>query len=405
MVKLGAGVWVLLGQALQSLVNFATVMALGYWAGPEELGVFALGFSFCFLAISLGDTLVATPYTYFQAQNLEGRELYFSSAFISNLAMLLVVVVLFWCGLWLGLQSLSGLSLVLPVALIGLVNRELFRRHLYVVAKLAQSFNFDVLSSLIQFGLVSAFVVFDALSAVGAFVAIAVAAWLPTLLGVYLERHLFGWRSWRDYWLHACSFAHYGRWLVLGGMCHVASLQLYPWLALMGGGLAQAGSFAACMALTNLPNPLLVGFTNYLRPQFMRRYAQVADKGWVAYVVRWGGVFALPALAYLSIVYLFAGDLLALLYGEAYRAGGDALAYMALGVVAIALSAPLQLAFLAMRMPVTNLLYHGTALILLLSLVAIFAGNLSLTVLGIFYGGVNFAALIVLLMLFWGWKK
>ena len=73
--------------------------------------------------------------------------------------------------------------------------------------------------------------------------------------------------------------------------------------------------------------------------------------------------------------------------------------------MAIALSAPLQLAFLAMRMPVTNLLYHGTALILLLSLAAIFAGDLSLTVLGVFYGGVNFAALIVLLMLFWGWKK
>ncbi|WAC45856.1 hypothetical protein OU997_06765 [Pseudomonas sp. SL4(2022)] len=401
MEKLGGGVWVLLGQALQSLVNFATVMALGYWAGQEELGVFALGFSFCFLAISLGDTLVATPYTYFQSQEGEGRRLYFSAAMLSNLALVSVVVAFFWIGLCVGLYSLSVLGLVLPFALIGLVYREFFRRHLYVADKLARSFRFDLLSSAIQFGLVSVLILFEALSAVTAFAVIACASLLPTFLGVYQERVFWGWHSWADSWQRAQSFARYGRWLVLGGGCHVASLQLYPWLALLGGGLAQVGGFAACMALTNLVNPLLVGATNYLRPQFMRRYAQYADKGFVAYVVRWGVFFALPAVAYLLVVLLFGGDLLVLLYGDAYFAGANALSFMGFGVVAIALSAPLQLAFLAMRVPVTNLIYHGTALLLLLSLAAVFTENLSLPMLGIFYGGVNFAAFAVLLVLFW----
>jgi O-antigen/teichoic acid export membrane protein len=404
MDRLGAGVWVLLGQSLQSLVNFGTIMALGYWAGQEELGVFALGFSFCFLAVSLGDTLVATPYTYFQSQGSEGMRSYFSAAMLSNLALVSVVIALFWIGLWFRLYSLSVLGLVLPLALIGLVNKEFFRRHLYVANKLAYSFKFDFLSSAIQFGLVSTLILMDALSAATAFAVIACASLLPTFLGIYRERDLFGWRSWGDGWLRMQSFVRYGRWLALGGGCHVASLQLYPWLALLGGGMAQVGNFAACMALTNLVNPLLVGFTNYLRPQFMRRYAQCAEKGFVVYVVRWGVCFALPAVVYLLFIFLFGSDLLVLLYGEAYRVGANALTYMGFGVVAIALSAPLQLAFLAMRAPVTNLIYHGTALLMLGSVATLFAENLSLPVLGAFYGGINTAAFVVLLALFW-WRS
>ena len=59
--------WVLAGQALQSLTSFLTVAAVGRWAGASELGIFALAVSCFFLAASVIDTLVATPYTYLHA--------------------------------------------------------------------------------------------------------------------------------------------------------------------------------------------------------------------------------------------------------------------------------------------------------------------------------------------------
>lgn len=64
----GYGVfWVIGGQAAQSLTSFLTGLVLGRCVSQEALGAYALGLSFCFLIISLGDTLIATPYTYLRA--------------------------------------------------------------------------------------------------------------------------------------------------------------------------------------------------------------------------------------------------------------------------------------------------------------------------------------------------
>src|SRR5207253_993629 len=59
---------VVCGQGLASATSFATVLALGRWSGEAELGHYALGGSCGFLAMSLVDTLVATPATFFMAQ-------------------------------------------------------------------------------------------------------------------------------------------------------------------------------------------------------------------------------------------------------------------------------------------------------------------------------------------------
>ncbi|HLD67690.1 MAG TPA: hypothetical protein VJA19_16795 [Pseudomonas sp.] len=401
MHKLGGAAFVLLGQAMQSLTSLLTGMALGRWAGQNDLGVFALGFSFCFLAISLSDTLVATPYTYFKSQtkdtnpSLRLAGLAGVTLIGAGVSLALTIAVLA------GVESVQSLHLALPIAIMALVIREFIRRHLYVAGKLAEVFFFDVVSSLIQLGLVLILVVLGTLSAPHAFICMALACALPTALWIWSERHSAWQLDWRTgkHWL--INFFAYGRWLVVGGACHVASLQLYPWLALLGGGPAQTGVLAACTGLTNLMNPLLVGLTNYLRPHFMQRYSTHGHKTFPTYVLRRALLFAIPALGFLVIVGLSGNYLLALIYGESYRSGATTVSLMAIGVVAIALSAPLQLALLAAREPVTNFIYHGTALALLLVLAIVFSNHLSLETLGAFYGGVNLAALGMLGLLFY----
>lgn len=400
--RAGGAVFVLLGQAAQSVGNFVTGLILARIAGQEELGLFALGFSFCFLVICLGDTLVATPYTYFSAHEGEQQPSIIRAGLFGTFMVGLLVCFLIVIAAVLGVESLRGLVFTLPLAVIGLVLREFVRRHLYVAGKLTKALLMDLLSCALQLSFICLLAGLNWLSANSAFVAIGAAALLP-MLG-FLIRGIFSGRAstvaemidWQG------RFFGYGRWLVLGTACHVASIQLYPWLALAGGGARSAGVFAVCTALTNLMNPLLVGLTNYFRPKLMASYREVSAPIFVRYVLRISMLFLAPALLFFLVVFLGGEELLVAVYGESYREGGGALLYMGFGVVAVALSAPLQLALLAARAPVTNLMYHSSALFVLLLLSAVFWPHLTTTALGVFYGGVNLAALGVLFFLFWG---
>ncbi|QKE63356.1 hypothetical protein HNE05_08255 [Aquipseudomonas campi] len=398
--RVGGAVFVLLGQAAQSVGSFVTGLVIARAAGQEELGLFALGFSFCFLVTCLGDTLVATPYTYFSSQEGGRQSGILKAGLVGSFLVGLLVCLLIVAAAILGVESLRGLVFTLPLAVIGLVLREFVRRHLYVAGKLTSVLLRDLLSCALQLALIFLLAAADWLSAGTAFLAIGLAALLPVLgflgWGMFAGQastssEIFTWLS---------RFFGYGHWLVLGTACHVASVQLYPWLALAGGGVRNAGVFAVCMALTNLMNPLLVGLTNYFRPKFMANYRDACSSGFFAYVLRISMLFLAPALLFLIVVAVEGDRLLVAIYGESYREGSSALFYMGFGVVAVALSAPLQLALLAVRAPVTNLIYHAFALLILLLLSAVFWPHLSTTTLGFFYGGVNLAALGVLFFLF-----
>jgi len=393
---------VVIGQAAQSVTNFITGIALGRFASQEELGAFALGFSFCFFAISLGDNLVATPYTFFKSQNENKSNTLFGAALLGTLGVSVFISGVLWVCVLLDVASLSSLWLVLPLAVSSIILREFFRRHLYVAGKLAKVWFVDLFSAAIQLTLIFVLTASGSLTAGSAFVAITVAAGLPVAYLLVQSRGAFAGLGLRELWFWQKTFFEYGRWLVMGGACHVASVQLYPWLALLGGGERQVGAYAACTAVMNLINPMLIGLSNYFRPKFMSYYRADENKKFALYVAERSVLFLLPALVFCWIAIAWGEGLLEAAYGSGFRIGGDALAYMSLGTLAIALSAPFQLALLAARAPVTNLYYHGTTLLLSLILAGVLISHLSLNVLGAIYGGANFASLLVLLTLFFG---
>lgn len=399
LARFSAPASVVAGQVAQSIASFITGIALGRFASPDEFGVFALGYSFCFLAISLGDTLIATPYTYFKSRRDGPLESLFMIALLGVLGLSLGVSALFWSLLYWGDGALAELWAVLPVAILVVTVREFLRRHFYVVGQLRAAWRFDGLSACLQLAWVAVFIGVGQWSARLAFVAIILAALMPlpyALLRQVKEPIVVSRAG--LHWLRA--FLDYGRWLVAGGLCHVASVQLYPWLVLLGGGEPQVGLYAACLALTSLINPLLIGLTNYFRPAFVQRYLADPQGNFLAYTARRGLGFGVPAVGFAIVAWVWGGELLTLVYGEAYAAAGMALTLMSVAVLGIALSAPLQLALLAVRAPVTNLYYHGTALLLSLGLALFFRGHLTLEVLAGMYAGVNLVALLVLFLLF-----
>lgn len=397
---------VLLGQGAVSLTSFLTVLALGRWAGDAALGAFALGWSCWFLASSLADTLVATPYTFFLRQReTTYRDLPMIA--LAGFGFLALIAVLLLTALWLaGHATLAPLWPALPAAVSASLARELVRRHFMASGQAHRLFRLDIASSVLQLAGLAALVAIQQLSATSAFWVIAVGTLLPVLpllSGRRLRRLVVGNDELRS---GLTSFFGYGRWLLVGGLCHVMSVQVYPWLAFAAGGARMAGMFAACMALVNLLTPLLTGLTNYFRPKFMAAWADDASSSFARYVLKRTPIFLVPGLLLCAVLAFFGEMALVQIYGASFAVGAPALLWFAVATAAVCLSAPLQLGLLAMRATVSNVYYHAAALSCIAIAVAVVEPQtLTLVNLAHINAAANWAAAAVLSLLFFRWLR
>lgn len=387
---------VLGGQAAVSATSFATTLVLGRLAGESALGLFALGWSIWFFALSLGDTLLSTPYTYYVAQKQAiARDLVMCTAW----GMLFQAIAFAAALAALCLLDVAGMAALwpaLPAAIAACIAREFYRRHLLARGEAALLLRVDFGGSALQLAGLAVLAATQSLSAMKVLWVVAIAAGVAVL-------PLSSARRWRR--LAAARhealpvlrrYFAFGRWLVLGGLCHAASVQAYPWLAFAAGGERLAGLFAACNSLVNLMAPLLTGLTNHFRPKFIAAQIQLSPKRFERYVARRAGLFVVPPLALTAVMALFGAPLLSAIYGPGFLPAAGALPWMGLGLMGVAIAAPLQLALLALHAPVTNFYYHGGALLVLAPLAMVTYGAASITGLGQIYGAVNIAAMLVL---------
>lgn len=400
-MRLRGALCVLIGQAAQSISTFLTGLMVARWGGLDELGYYAIAYSFCFLGVCLGDALLATPYTYFHSKAPERREGMLRAVFSGSLVLAVLLGACVPLLAFAGVDSLGSVVATLPLALLLVVLREMFRRHWYVAGHWTRAFFTDAASALLQLAFVLALGLADSLTAATAYLAIALAVLMP--VAVFSRDMAWGSGAWwgRETWHWLTQYFLYGRWLVVGSACHVASVQLYPWLALLGAGASGTGLFAACMALANLLNPLLIGLTNYFRPRLMARHSSMPSSAFSRYVGKVALLFMGPSLVFALVALFLGGELLEVLYGSEFREGGTALFYLVVAGVFIALAAPLQLALLAARVPASNLFHHATALLILAVAGVLMRDALLLENLAYIYAGVNFAGLLVLLLFFW----
>lgn len=389
----------LAGQALASLASFITVLALGRWGGESQLGLFALAMSALFLAVSLTDSLIATPYTYQRAQAQQPPGDLVMAAVWGVFALVLAI----GTGLSLLMRAdvfgLASLWPALPLALAAVALREVRRRHLLVDGATAALLRLDAGSAVLQLSALALLVYLDKLDASNALLSMALAAALPLLplLRAGQLRRLSAARKTAP--AIVGRFAHYGQWLLMGGLCHVLSVQAYPWLAFAAGGTALAGRFAAATALLNVMSPVLTGLTNHYRSRLMEAGPRMSPRGFTGRVLGSLPAFVLPAIG-LWLALVLAGELLlSSLYGDGLASAAVALPWLGLGVVAVALGAPFQLGLLALGASPTNLAYHATALLALVATAALI-GPLQLEPLSMAFGGANLLATAVLALLF-----
>jgi O-antigen/teichoic acid export membrane protein len=390
---------VLFGQGAISLTSFITLLALGRWAGQEALGVFVLGWSCWFLASSLVDTLVTTPYTYFKLQHNSSGALNMICVWGAILLSLGFAIAL--TALWLlNVSAFGALWPALPIALSASLLREITRRVFLATSQTKHLLWLDTTSSLLQLIGLGVLCAWNQLSAAYVLWLIAVSTIIPILpmLNVARLRRLFTARSQTKEEL--LKFYRYGRWLLVGGMFHVLSVQAYPWLAFVAGGTKLTGLYAACMSIVNILAPLLIGLTNYFRPKFMFARVRYPGQGFPIYVVKRTAIFIFPGLVLCLLLIPFGESTLLGVYGPAFREGAMALAWFGGGALAVCLAAPFQLGLLALNATVTNLYYHAMAGFCVLLGALLYLGSLTLVSLGVIYFVACWTACALLIAMF-----
>ena len=299
--------WAIVDQAAVSATGFFSFVLVGRFAGPEELGLYALGLSLIVLVVGAQDSLISSAYAIYANRMAEAdRRRYAGGTLLQTLLLVLPAA----CGLlaaaacgWLGLGPAwlpnwsAALALLVPLALW----RQFGRKMAFAHHQPERTATIDGLVLLIQLSALAWLGFAGRLNAVAAFAAVAAA---------YLAATLVWWRlSRREYDLHGADWAgdlrrnwRLGKWVLAGRMVSLTQTYVIHWLLGLFSTRA-VGVFAACLNIVSISNLLLFAAGNVLEPRMARAY----HEGGVAQVQR---IARLVMLGMAAVMTLFAAAVL-----------------------------------------------------------------------------------------------
>jgi O-antigen/teichoic acid export membrane protein len=330
------GLTTLLDQGVFSITNFLTGVIVARSSSTGELGLYSLGFGFVVLLTAVQTSLISVPYNVYGLRIPEAeRRAYTGSTAVHQLTLSLASVALLGtAGVLLArgahLPGMAAVAKTLAVTIPFLLAREYARQLLFSRLRFSSALLLDVVVAAVQLATLLLLAWAGLLSARTAYLAIGGACAAAVMLGAVMARGLFALVASRVLPTFRKNWAT-GRWSVAASAVIVAGAQLYPWFMAASRGAAEAGVFAACLGITALTNPLLIGMGNFIAPKIMHAFAEGGFEG-VQRVTRIAFAVVLTAMAVLCPLLIFAGgELLELVYGSGYGAYG-----LTVGVIAVA---------------------------------------------------------------------
>jgi O-antigen/teichoic acid export membrane protein len=347
------GVLALLDQAAVSGTAFLTTLVLGRVCGPEELGVFSLGFAVMVMAICVQDSLVSAPYTVFSARMAGRSRARYAGSTLALAGLLAIAVVFCLAAGGLGalgapsariLPVLGALGAAMPLVLL----REFARRLAFAGLEMATALVVDGAVAAIQIAGLGLLVVTGLLSAASTMAAIGAACGLVGIVWLIGARRRFACarsqlaRDWRQNWI-------FGRWILAAQSAAVANNYATHWLLAALLGTAATGALAACMSVVALANPLLLGASNFLSPSAARAWAETGAGRLHALVTRSSWLLGAAIASVCGLVVCFGDRIMALFYGHAYAGLGHLLVVVAAAYLISALGLAPSHGLYAMR--------------------------------------------------------
>jgi O-antigen/teichoic acid export membrane protein len=347
------GLGVIADQAVVSLSAFLATAIVGRWCGPSELGVYYTAVTIFWLAASIPNALVWTPYTSRAARMpLARRALFAGSATLHSLWIGLALAVLaFLVGLlpWPGTAGsawFTPMCLALAPFTLMMILREHSRRislaHLQVDDLLA----IDVPIGLFQLALLITLASVGELSAVTALLAIAVSCG-GAIVWLARRRDRLRFQNSRAA-VHWGYNQRFGRWLLFVSIMWLVGDSSYRWLVGQLHGLESLGQFAAAQNIVLCLNPLLLTATNLTQAMSADRFAKGGIAALRRLATRWTLLIAVWAgVAFLALAAV-GGSLVELVFGRQYAGLGPVVVTLCLGMFARVLTMPIDGAMVAL---------------------------------------------------------
>lgn len=318
----------LLDQGIVSASRFITTVVIGRICGAAQLGEFSLAFQLSVLLAVAQETLISTPYTIF-GNRYEGKEraeyagsVLVHSGALTILAMACLALAATFLSFGSGRNDFSQIIWILAAITPFIVLREFGRRFAFAHMRMKVAVVLDLVMAIIQIGGLSLLAVTDLLSARTALWTMGLAAAVSSTGWLIYDRRQFSFRlkkvipAWLNNWTT-------GRWLFGGSMVGAATDASLYWLLAFMSGLTATGIFAACMAIVQLANPVILGMSNYLEPLTARAFARGGREN-VRQIVKNGQLSLAAILAVFCVAVIFVGsDVIGFIFHGAEYANHD----------------------------------------------------------------------------------
>jgi O-antigen/teichoic acid export membrane protein len=339
-------------QVVVSATSFLVFVVIARSTGPGELGIYALAISILAFCLATQESLITRPYAI---------KLHDPAGFPAQHAFSVLVLSLALCSAFALVASVAAaafIALDAPAELIHLawavagalpfvLMREFARRFAFAHLAVSQALALDTGVAVLT--LIAAGMLYwnGAVSAPALIAAIGICCAITTVAWLYAARRQFavGFDQ-----LRATSRQCWGlgKWFLWGQLGVQIQGYATPWLALVLGGAAVAGLFAACASIVAFTNPVIFGFCNLLTPKFVRILKNNGIAALRRRVISDALVLGAIMSAFCLVIFVFGADIMRLLYrDEVYAGNSHVLGLLALAALVMAVSIPPSLALAA----------------------------------------------------------
>lgn len=352
------GILSIIDQAIVSGANFLTMAIIARACSPDEVGLYALGWTVVMFMVAAQANLISIPYTmYFHRRDGASLAEYGGSAIVHQLVLSVVaaagfVILAAMLSSGIGPSGMKSTALVLSVAIPFILLRDFVRRFSFAHLSQETAIIIDIAVSSLQ--IVGLFLLweFGSLSTAGAYLVMGVACavaivgwWLFKKPSVRFSRDVIV-RDWRENWA-------FGRWTITGQLTGLAFYAL-PWMLAFVQGEAETGRLAVCTTLVGLSNLFVMGLNNFVMPKAAHAFNR--NGAGALGGVLWKALLAsVGVLGSLCLAVFLVGNLVAgLIFGPTYADSGILLTVLAVSALIDSIGLTAGAGLWALNRPAAN---------------------------------------------------
>ena len=318
----GQGVLALADQSAVSGVRFLTTVIVGRTCGPEELGIYSLGFTLLVVFSCALESLIFTPLTVYGSQ-LQGTARREYCGGVLGVAALVALVAAVGLGalallmMGVGHPGLAPVLAVLTLAGPAILAWEFCRWFSLAHRRLDQAAALDLGVAVCQSGAVLGLAWMGMLSAVTAYFAIAAVCVINAGCWFLRSRSAFVLR--RDQMLPALKRNwSLARWIFASRVIYPLTFPAILWIVAGVDDAEDVGQLTACMTVVLLFNPILLGINNFLFPRVVQSLLHGGRAELRRTVWKYGWTVAGGVALASVLMTVFGEQVIRLIYGNAY---------------------------------------------------------------------------------------